>query len=398
MPTTAPRRQRAGRQGTSAPRRSRGRRPARRSASTAWSTSSWSGEPPRTAVKSLQAHVVRLRTALEPERPVGSPGQFVVRRQAGYALVLEDGRARRPAVHRAERPWPRPAHLRGRRRRRHPGPGARPVARHAVRRLAGRGLRRRRAAPPRGGLEQRQGAVARGSARARPARRGDTRAPAPGRRRPDPRAVVVAAGAGAVPLRPAGRRTRHAPGGADDPGRRARRGARARSSSRRRRGSSARTRASMSRARAQARRRCRGSWGRASSPGVRTRDWPPTSSRTGASSAAVTASSSRSWVRWSTADCSSSPGPAASGKSSLVRAGLLPALAEGALPGSQEWSAVVITPGSRPADALAGMLPRRGRGRTAEAPGVRPAGGDLVSRRRSCRADGIPGRAARAAR
>ena len=51
----------------------------------------WSGEPPRTAVKSLQAHVVRLRTALEPERPVGSPGQFVVRRQAGYALVLEDG-------------------------------------------------------------------------------------------------------------------------------------------------------------------------------------------------------------------------------------------------------------------------------------------------------------------
>ena len=51
----------------------------------------WSGQPPRTAVKSLQAHVVRLRTALEPERPVGSPGQFVVRRQAGYALVLEDG-------------------------------------------------------------------------------------------------------------------------------------------------------------------------------------------------------------------------------------------------------------------------------------------------------------------
>ncbi|MET1060212.1 MAG: BTAD domain-containing putative transcriptional regulator, partial [Nocardioides sp.] len=51
----------------------------------------WSGEPPRTAVKSLQAHVVRLRNALEPERPVGSPGRFVVRRQTGYALVLEDG-------------------------------------------------------------------------------------------------------------------------------------------------------------------------------------------------------------------------------------------------------------------------------------------------------------------
>ena len=49
----------------------------------------WDGEPPATARKSLQAHVVHLRSALEPERPHGSPGRYVVRRQAGYALALE---------------------------------------------------------------------------------------------------------------------------------------------------------------------------------------------------------------------------------------------------------------------------------------------------------------------
>ncbi len=52
----------------------------------------WDGAPPRTGRKSLQAHVVRLRTALEPERPAGSPGRFVVRRHDGYALALERGR------------------------------------------------------------------------------------------------------------------------------------------------------------------------------------------------------------------------------------------------------------------------------------------------------------------
>jgi DNA-binding SARP family transcriptional activator/WD40 repeat protein len=49
----------------------------------------WDGAPPRTGRKSLQAHVVRLRTALEPDRPPGSPGQYVVRRHDGYALALE---------------------------------------------------------------------------------------------------------------------------------------------------------------------------------------------------------------------------------------------------------------------------------------------------------------------
>ena len=49
----------------------------------------WDGSPPRTGRKSLQAHVVRLRTALEPERPAGSPGQYVVRRHDGYALAVD---------------------------------------------------------------------------------------------------------------------------------------------------------------------------------------------------------------------------------------------------------------------------------------------------------------------
>jgi DNA-binding SARP family transcriptional activator/WD40 repeat protein len=49
----------------------------------------WSGAPPATARKSLQAHVVRLRSALEPGRPQGSTGRYVVRRGAGYALTVD---------------------------------------------------------------------------------------------------------------------------------------------------------------------------------------------------------------------------------------------------------------------------------------------------------------------
>ena len=48
----------------------------------------WSGRPPPTARRSLQAHVVRLRSSLEPERPPGSPGQFVARRGDAYALAV----------------------------------------------------------------------------------------------------------------------------------------------------------------------------------------------------------------------------------------------------------------------------------------------------------------------
>ncbi len=49
----------------------------------------WDGAPPPTARKSLQAHVVRLRSALEPGRPRGSPGRYVARRGPGYALTVD---------------------------------------------------------------------------------------------------------------------------------------------------------------------------------------------------------------------------------------------------------------------------------------------------------------------
>ena len=45
-------------------------------------------------------------------------------------------------------------------------------------------------------------------------------------------------------------------------------------------------------------------------------------------------------------------GPSGSGKSSVVQAGLLPALAEGVLPGSESWRQVVIRPGEQPMRAL----------------------------------------------
>lgn len=61
-------------------------------------------------------------------------------------------------------------------------------------------------------------------------------------------------------------------------------------------------------------------------------------------------------------------GPSGSGKSSLVRAGLLPALRNGALPGSHDWPVRVFKPGARPLDALAAQLvqlaPDRPMGRT----------------------------------
>jgi DNA-binding SARP family transcriptional activator/WD40 repeat protein len=49
-------------------------------------------------------------------------------------------------------------------------------------------------------------------------------------------------------------------------------------------------------------------------------------------------------------------GASGSGKSSLVRAGLLPALATGALPGSEAWPVCVCTPGGRPFVQLAERL------------------------------------------
>jgi WD40 repeat protein/DNA-binding SARP family transcriptional activator len=75
-------------------------------------------------------------------------------------------------------------------------------------------------------------------------------------------------------------------------------------------------------------------------------------------------------------------GPSGSGKSSLVRAGLLPALAHGAIPDADTWPVVVAVPGRQPlralADALVGIARGSDRsaavanlvGRLAEDPGV----------------------------
>ena len=49
-------------------------------------------------------------------------------------------------------------------------------------------------------------------------------------------------------------------------------------------------------------------------------------------------------------------GPSGSGKSSVVRAGLLPAVGDGVLAGSQDWRIAVMFPGAHPFDELAAAL------------------------------------------
>jgi hypothetical protein len=46
-------------------------------------------------------------------------------------------------------------------------------------------------------------------------------------------------------------------------------------------------------------------------------------------------------------------GPSGSGKSSLLRAGLIPAVRNGGVPGSQDWPIVLLTPGEHPLEELA---------------------------------------------
>ena len=54
-------------------------------------------------------------------------------------------------------------------------------------------------------------------------------------------------------------------------------------------------------------------------------------------------------------------GPSGAGKSSAVRAGLMPALANGVLPGSQRWVQALIRPGAHPLAELRRALPARRR-------------------------------------
>jgi WD40 repeat protein/tRNA A-37 threonylcarbamoyl transferase component Bud32 len=71
-------------------------------------------------------------------------------------------------------------------------------------------------------------------------------------------------------------------------------------------------------------------------------------------------------------------GPSGSGKSSVLRAGLLPALAEGVLPGSERWRRVLVRPGERPLDELRRALVSGARDPVVEALDALPANERLI--------------------
>ena len=304
----------------------------------------WDGDRPATARKSLQAHLVRLRSALEPDRPQGSTGRYVVRRGPGYALAVD--RASIDALHIGD------LAARGRACSR---PGTRPGARGACRPRSACGG----ASPTR---DWPDAAVRRG--RAAPADRGPGRRASPalleaqlalGRHADvlpelerlvaeDPlhedwwRLLMLALYRG----RPAGRRPGRGRAGAGA----ARRGAR--------RGPGPALRAMEAAILAQdpaldlAVEPTAPRAGRAP-PGsprpARTRGWPPTRPADAALFHGRQRLVPRSWPGWSTRRCSSCPARAGPASPRLVRAGLLPALAAGALPGSETWRPVVVTPG-----------------------------------------------------
>ena len=83
-------------------------------------------------------------------------------------------------------------------------------------------------------------------------------------------------------------------------------------------------------------------------------------------------------------------GPSGSGKSSAVRAGLLPALASGVLPGSARWRRGLMRPGAHPLAALQWVLPERRRAGGARR---RPVRGGVHALPRRAGADGLPERA-----
>jgi WD40 repeat protein/tRNA A-37 threonylcarbamoyl transferase component Bud32 len=71
-------------------------------------------------------------------------------------------------------------------------------------------------------------------------------------------------------------------------------------------------------------------------------------------------------------------GPSGSGKSSVLRAGLLPALAEGVLPGSERWRRLLLRPGERPLDELRRALVSGARDPLREALDALPANERLL--------------------
>jgi WD40 repeat protein/tRNA A-37 threonylcarbamoyl transferase component Bud32 len=71
-------------------------------------------------------------------------------------------------------------------------------------------------------------------------------------------------------------------------------------------------------------------------------------------------------------------GPSGGGKSSVLRAGLLPALAAGVLPGSEGWRRLLMRPGERPLDELRRVLVSGAKDPLAEALDALPPGGRLL--------------------
>jgi WD40 repeat protein len=71
-------------------------------------------------------------------------------------------------------------------------------------------------------------------------------------------------------------------------------------------------------------------------------------------------------------------GPSGSGKSSVLRAGLLPALAGGVLPGSEAWRRWLLRPGERPLEALRAVLASEARDPLADALDALPEGARLL--------------------
>ncbi len=71
-------------------------------------------------------------------------------------------------------------------------------------------------------------------------------------------------------------------------------------------------------------------------------------------------------------------GPSGSGKSSVLRAGLLPALAGGVLPGSEGWRRLLLRPGERPLDELRRVLVTGAKDPLAEALDALPGNARLL--------------------